>query len=357
MKSITVCIVLLISNLSTAQDVIDRFIRNQIEKQKIVSLSVGIVKNGEIIKKRGYGNANLEYGVAASENTVYKLGSVSKHMIAVAIMKLAEAGKLSLQDTVNKFFKDAPSHWDKITIRHLLNHTSGLQRESPAFEPMVEKPDTLLIKAAYKDTLAFPTGTKWQYCNLSYFILADIIRQVNGQSFTTYMKDEIFVKNGLLDTQTTSAKSIIPNRADGYVNNNNAISNAEDFIALRPSGAFMSTINDMLKWEMLLQKNKILNGNSLQQMWSDKVKTPAVSSTGETIYYGYGWRMTRHLNKNVVFHTGVLPGFRSIFYRLPDENTAIVILTNSEPQDITIIAEGLADIIFTSPSKKESRKN
>ena len=97
---------------------------------------------------------------------------------------------------ITKFFKDAPSHWGKITIRHLLNHTSGLQRESPAFEAMVEKPDSVLIRAAYKDSLAFPTGTKWQYCNLSYFILADIIRQISGQPFATYMKEQIFIKNG-----------------------------------------------------------------------------------------------------------------------------------------------------------------
>ncbi len=348
MKSLFIGIALLISNISIAQDTIDKFIENQIGKHKLVGLSVGIVKNGKIVKAKGYGIANLEHGIKATENTVYKLGSVSKHMIAVAIMKLAEGGQLTLQDPVHKFFKDAPIHWHKITIRHLLNHTSGLQRESPAFEPMREKPDTVLIKAAYKDSLVFPTGTKWQYCNLSYFILADIIRQVSGKPFVVYMKDEIFTKNGLLNTQTTTVKTIIPNRADGYVSNNSTFSNAEDYVALRPSGAFISTINDMLKWEMLLQENKILTEKSLQQMWNDTVITTAKSANGAAIYYGYGWRTTRYLNKKIVFHSGVLPGFRAAFYRVPDEKTAIIILANAEPQDITIIAEGLADIVFSS---------
>jgi CubicO group peptidase (beta-lactamase class C family) len=346
MKSFFIGIALLFANLSIAQDAIDIFLQNQMEKQKLVGLSVGIIKNSTIVKAKGYGFANLEHGVAASENTVYKLGSVSKHMIAVAIMKLAEGGQLSVQDPIHKFFKDAPSHWKAITIRHLLNHTSGLQRESPAFEAMLEKPDSVLIRAAYKDTLAFPTGTKWQYCNLSYFMLADIIRQVSGQSFAAYMKNEIFMKNGLLNTQTTSAKTLIPNRADGYVNNNGTILNSEDYIALRPSGGFLSTINDMLKWEMLLEQNKILTEASLQQMCNSTVKTTSVNANGEANYYGYGLILSRYLDKNVVFHTGVLNSFRAVFYRFPDEKTAIIILTNTATPDIKAIAEGVADIIF-----------
>jgi CubicO group peptidase (beta-lactamase class C family) len=348
MKWFLVCISVLVSSLSVAQDAIDKYIQTQIEKEKMVGLSVGIIKNGQIVKAKGYGKANVELGVAASENTVYKLASASKQFIATAIMKMVEDRKLSLQDPVSKFFKDAPTHWSKITVRHLLNHTSGLQRESPAFEEMVEKPDSVLIKAAYKDSLAFPTGTKWQYCNLGYFMLADIIRLTSGQPFARYMQDEIFMKHGLLNTQTTSVKSIIPNRADGYVTTKGTLFNAEDYVALRPSGAFVSTINDMLKWELLLQQNKILKESSMTQMSSDKVNTPAVSTNGEIIYYGYGWRMTRYLNKDIVFHTGVLPGFRTIFYRIPGEKTAIIILANSELPDIVKTAEGLGDVIFAN---------
>ncbi len=348
MKSFLVCVAVLISNLSIAQDSVDKYIQTQMEKEKIVGLSVGIIKNGEIVKIKGYGKANLEHNIAASENTVYKLASVSKQFIATAIMKMVEDRKISLQDPVSKFFKDAPSHWSKITVRHLLNHTSGLQRESPAFEEMVVKPDSVLIKAAYKDSLAFPTGAKWQYCNLGYFMLADIIRLTSGQPFAKYMRDEIFIKHGLLNTQTTSVKTIIPNRADGYVNNSNTLLNAEDYVALRPSGAFVSTINDMLKREMVLQQNKILKESTLKQMSSDKEKTPTVRANGEIIYYGYGWRVTRYLNNNIVFHTGVLPGFRTIFYRIPGEKTAIIILANSELPDIVKTAEGLADIIVAN---------
>ncbi|MCE2994042.1 MAG: serine hydrolase domain-containing protein [Cyclobacteriaceae bacterium] len=351
MKLFLVCIAILISNRATAQDAIDKYILAQMEKEKMVGLSVGVIKNGQIVKAKGYGKANVELGVAASENTVYKLASVSKQIIATAIMKMVEERKISLQDPISKFFKDAPGHWNKITVRHLLNHTSGLQRESPAFEAMAEKPDSVLIKEAYKDSLAFPTGTKWQYCNLGYFMLADIIRIKTGQPFASYMREEIFVKHGLSNTQTTSVKSIIPNRADGYVTTKGTLFNAEDYIALRPSGAFVSTITDLLKWEKLLQQNKILTESSLNQMWNDKVTTPAVSGNGEVIYYGYGWRIARYLNKDVVFHTGVLPGFRAIFYRIPAEKTTIIILANSELQDIIKTAEGLAELSLANLEK------
>ncbi|WP_282457165.1 serine hydrolase domain-containing protein [Chitinophaga sedimenti] len=126
--------------------------------------------------------------------------------------------------------------------------------------------DSLLIRAAYKDTLVFATGTKFQYCNLGYFMLADIIRQVTTGSFPDYMKKEVFEKNGLTRTQVTSLSDIIYGRAGGYVRIGDTVTNAVNYVALRPSGAFLSTIDDMLKWEMAMQKDKA----QWQQMWQDR---------------------------------------------------------------------------------------
>lgn len=349
MKSLISFSFLLISTFVNAQpDSIDRFIDKQIKEQRIVGLSIGIIKDGKLMKAKGYGFANLEHNVPATENTVYKLASVSKQMVATGIMKLVQEGKLSLTDRVTKFFKDAPTTWDKITIRHLLNHTSGLRRESPAFLEMTMQPDSFLIRAAYKDTLVFATGTNWQYCNLGYFILADIIRQVSGESFSKYM-NAIFYQHGLLNTQTTSLDVIVPNRADGYVRlGGDTILNAENNIALRPSGAFLSTITDVMKWEMLIQTNKILLKENWQQMWKDIVKSSKTSftNTDSPPDYGYGWSVTTYKNRKLVFHTGSMEGFRSIYCRFPNDKTAIVILTNSELTNAILIAQGVADILF-----------
>ncbi|MCU0341077.1 MAG: beta-lactamase family protein [Spirosomaceae bacterium] len=143
---------MLISQFGHAQaDAIDTFLQDQMAKQNIVGLSVGIIKKGKIVKAKGYGYANLENSMPASENTVYKLAPVSKHIIATAIMQFVQEGRLALNDPVGKFFRDTPPHWKEITIKHLLNHTSGLQRESPTFEQMVQKPDSILIKASYSE--------------------------------------------------------------------------------------------------------------------------------------------------------------------------------------------------------------
>lgn len=343
-----VCMLLLLpAGLYAQKDRIDTFIENSMARQRIVGVAVGVVKNGKVVKTKGYGYSNLEFNTPVTTTTVFKLGSVSKHIIAVAIMKFIQEGKLHLDDPVSKFYPDAPSHWSKITIRHLLNHTSGLIRESPAFDAMATQPDSLLIRAAYKDSLVFPTGSKWQYCNLGYFMLADIIRQVDGRSFPDYMKKEIFEKNGLSATRITSLSDVVHERAGGYVRSGgDTVVNALNYVALRPSGAFMSTIEDMMKWEMLIQSGKILSKEGWPGMWKDLSKTNTTDTSSTAVLYGYGWYVTSYKNKKVVFHGGTLPGFRAMYYRLPEERTAIVVLTNSEPTNPMSIAQGVVDILL-----------
>lgn len=339
----TICFLLLFISLGVnaqKQDEIDRFIMKQLSDQKITAINIGIIENGRITRVKGYGLANVEQKIPAAENTVYKIGSLSKQMVAAGIMTLIQAGKISLTDTITKFFKDAPATWNNITIRHLLNHTSGLERESPAFNALIIQSDSVVIRAAYKDPLVFATGTKWQYCNLGYFMLADIIRQVSGKSFPQFMKEEIFSKYRLTNTQTTSTTVIIPNKANGYVLAAGMPSKATDFIALRPSGAFISTIPDMLKWEMLMQQGKLLSKQNWQKMWTDVVESDAAE------HYGYGWRVTTYKNRPMVYHGGSLPGFKSTYYRFPDDRTAFIILTNSDHANPTIIAKGIAEILF-----------
>lgn len=338
---------LLMIKTSAQKDAIDAFIQKQMQQQKITGLTIGIVKNGRTFMSKGYGFANLEYKIPASDNTVFKLASISKHMVATGIMLLAQEGKLKLTDSITKYFPDAPAAWNAITIRHLLNHTSGLPRESPAFQSMRIQPDSLVIRGAYKSNLVYATGTSWQYCNLGYFMLADIIRQMSGRSFPEFMKEKIFHPYGLASMQTTTLNTIIPYRADGYVQRGgDTIENAENNIALRPSGAFISTMNDLLKWEMLMQQNKLLTTTNWLQMRTDTVPTTYPNMDDAKVYYGYGWNVTRLLNRTFNYHGGSLPGFRNLYCRFPNEKTAIIILTNTEPVNAMPIAKGIAEILF-----------
>jgi len=325
---------------------IDKLVKKEMEKQHIFGLSLGIIKNGRLVMTRGYGLSNIEQGTPASAETVYKIGSVSKQMVAAAAMLMIQQGKLKLTDSLPMFFKGAPAAWNKITIRHLFNHTSGLPRDAPGLDNMKEQSDSISIRSAYTSKLLFEPGTDWKYCNLGYFMLADIIRQLSGETFPDFMQKEIFNKYKLLDTRTTSTSAIVKNRAAGYVYKNaDSIYNAKDYIALRPSGAFLSSVSDLAKWEMLMQNNDMLHKENWDKMWNDTVPTSKASQT-PTGYYGYGWDVSEYKNLKVVHHNGTLPGFTSSYFRFVESKSAIIILTNADNAYPKTIVLGIADLIL-----------
>lgn len=326
--------------------VVDSLVKKEMGKQHILGLSLSIIKNGKLLMAKGYGLANIENNISASKETVYKIGSVSKQMVATAIMLLVQEGKLKLTDSLPKFFREAPASWNKITVRHLLNHTSGLPRDSPVLDNMKKQPDSILIKGSYKSKLLFEPGTNWKYCNLGYFMLADIIRQLSGETFEEFMQKEIFNKYNLLNTRTTSVEEIVKNRADGYVfKSSDSIYNAKDYLTLRPSGAFLSSVSDLAKWEMLIQNSQIICKENWDIMWNDKVKTS--NSGQEPIeYYGYGWDVSEYKKLRVVHHDGTLPGFTSSYFRFIDSKSAIIVLTNADNAYPKNIVLAIADLMF-----------
>src|SRR6187399_761226 len=177
MKSKMIVLFLLVRVLVFAQtDSTDLIVQKMMKEQKIAGLSLAVIKNGKPVVNKGFGLANVELNVPVTSETVIRLGSVSKQFFTTAIMKLMEEGKLSIEDPVHKFFPDAPETWRPIKIKNLMSHTSGLQRESPAYNNFKIQPDIDIIKAAYNLPLVFKTGEKYQYCNLAYFMLAEIIK-------------------------------------------------------------------------------------------------------------------------------------------------------------------------------------
>ena len=195
---------LFLPSLSFAQiDSTDIIVRQMMEKQKIVGLSLAVIKNGQPVANKGYGLANVELNVPVTSETVIRLGSVSKQFFTTAIMKLMEEGKLSIEDPVHKFFPDAPETWRPIKIKNLMSHTSGLQREGPAYDNFKIQPDIDIIKSAYNLPLVFKTGEKYQYCNLAYFMLAEIIKQVSGMPWQDYIHDKLFVPAGMNNSYLT----------------------------------------------------------------------------------------------------------------------------------------------------------
>lgn len=336
-----------LSFASTQTAVYDSIIVKHQRQQRLVGVSVGIIENGKIIYSKAHGIANLETQTPVTENSVFKIGSLSKQFIATAIVKLAEERKLSLTDPVKKYFPDAPASWSAITIIHLLNHSSGLERESPAFDAMDNQPIDTLIKAAYGDTLIFPTGTSWQYCNLGYFMLADIIQQVTNQSFSTYMVQQVFTPSGLKNSKSTSLSELIPNRVAGYNSGyGGSWVNSINYVAIRPSGAFLSTLPDLLRWELNIQQQQFLNKKTWDSMWQPTVSTGGTQADGTKVYYGYGWNVSSFKKHHWVYHGGSLPGFRAMYYRFPDDKNAILILCNTDHANLTSLANELSEVWY-----------
>jgi len=339
-------VLLLLPAFSFAQkDSTDIIVKQLMEKQKIVGLSMAVIRDGRTIVNKGYGLANAELNVAVTPQTVIRLGSVSKQFFTTAIIKLMEEGKLDMEDSVHKFFPDAPETWRPIQIKHLMSHTSGLQREGPAYDNFKIQPDIDIIRSAYKLPLVFNTGEKYQYCNLAYFMLAEIIRQVSGMPWEDYIHDKLFVPAGMNNSYLTDFYTIIPNRANGYMHKKDTLINATAMYAIRPSGGFLSTSSDMIKWEKAIsEKNIILKKENWEKLWQPFIKTSDKATSKE--YYGFGWVIDEYNGHKLIWHGGSNTGFRSTYVRFPDDGLSIIILTNTDEANPRAIANALADHYF-----------
>lgn len=326
-------------------DSTDIIVQNIMKQQKIVGLSLAVIKKGEPIVNKGYGLANAELNVPASNETVFRLGSVSKQFFTTAILKLQEEGKLSIHDSVHRFFPDAPETWRPILVKHLMSHTSGLKRESPIYDNFKMTSDLDLIKAAYTLPLDFKTGEKYQYCNLAYYMLAQIITQVSGQHWGKYIEEKLFAPAGMNNSRMTDFYPIIPNRASGYMHKGDTLLNATAMFAIRPSGGFYSTSTDMIKWDRVLAEKKIiLKKESWEMLWEPFIKTSTDEKSKS--YYGFGWMIDEFGGHKFVGHGGANIGFRSYYTRFINDGLSIIIITNTDEANPVAITKALADYYF-----------
>ena len=214
-KRLVAVLLLLTLPAAALADPVDDFVRKQMAAARVPGLSLAVISDGTVVKVAGYGFADLEKSIPAQPDTVYKIGSVSKQFIATGIMLLVQDGRLNLDDPIARYLKDTPPSWSPITIRHALTHTAGLVRESPSFAPTRIQSDADLIAAAYPLPLRFQPGQKWEYSNVGYFILADIIRVVSGRPWTDFLRENVFAPVEMPWTWPTNTTHTIPKRAVG----------------------------------------------------------------------------------------------------------------------------------------------
>jgi D-alanyl-D-alanine carboxypeptidase len=334
--SFVAVVLLLAATLAAQADKVDDYIRAEMKQQRIPGLSLAVVKDGTIIKAQGYGVSNIKLATPVTPATVFKIGSVSKQFIATGIMLLMQDGRLRLDDPISRFLEGTPEAWKAITIRHLLTHTAGLIREAPGFAPFKIQSDADVIRTAYPVALRFAPGEKWEYSNTGYFALAEIIRKVAGMPWQDYLREKVFRPAGMNATHPTDTKVGLPSRASGY-SDNDLLKDADDWPALRPSGAFLSSVMDLAKWDALLYREGVLSEATRRLMWS-----PVALNNGTSHPYGFGWELNPLNGRQRVHHGGGLPGFQSEFARYVADRLTVIVLINLDDADVEGIADGVA---------------
>jgi CubicO group peptidase (beta-lactamase class C family) len=285
--------------------------------------SVLVARDKEVIFSKGYGFADVEWDVANSPGTKFRLGSVTKQFTAASILLLEERGRLSVNDPVKKYMPDAPAAWDQITIMHLLTHTSGIPNftsfpDYPKLEPFAATPEQLVGRFRDK-ALEFEPGSKWNYSNSGFVLLTYLIEKIAGASYETFVRENIFTPLGMKDSGVDSNSAVIHRRASGYVYSKDHFENA-GFIHMsipQGAGALYSTTEDLLKWEQELFGGKLLKPASLEKM-----TTPFKSD------YAFGLQVTTTGGHKRIEHGGGIEGFNTDLTYYPDDKLTVVVLSN-----------------------------
>lgn len=332
-----------VSSASAQTDKVDEYVKAEMEQQRIPGLSLAVVRNGEVIKAKGYGLANVEHNVAATADTIYQSGSVGKQFTATLVMMLVEEGKMSLDDHISKYIADAPEIWKDITLRHLLTHTSGLSNK--LYDHISMRQDYTedeLVKQIAALPLDFQPGEKWSYSNPGYVMLGILVHKATGKFYGDLLRERIFGPLGMTTARVISEADIVPNRAAGYRLVEGELKNQEwvsPSLNTTADGALYFTVLDMAKWDAALSTEKLLKRASLDLMW-----TPAKLNDGKVERYGFGWGLGETRGHRVVQHGGGWQGFSTQITRYVDDKLTVVVLTNLAGASPQKIAKGVAGL-------------
>ncbi|HVR95712.1 MAG TPA: serine hydrolase domain-containing protein, partial [Thermoanaerobaculia bacterium] len=292
--------------------------------------AVLVVKDGDVLLRKGYGLANLELGVPVEPDMAFEIGSVTKQFTAAAILMLAERGQLRLDDDVTRHLPEFPTQGRKITIEHLLTHTSGIPSYTglPEWQGQSRQEATVdqLIGFFRDKPLEFEPGTRWAYNNSAYVLLGAIVEKLSGKTYEQFVEEEIFKPLGMKDSRYGSKSEVVARRASGYEGETGAYRNASYLSMTQPysAGALISTVDDLAAWDRALTGETLLKKASLERMF-----TPVSLASGLSTRYAYGWSVFDFEGRRVIEHGGDINGYASYLLRIPEERLVVVILSNN----------------------------
>jgi CubicO group peptidase (beta-lactamase class C family) len=331
--------------LSTAQklsasDSIDVFLQTQMQKRHIPALQIAVVRGGKIIKNATYGTANLENKVPATAETVFSINSITKAFVGVAIMQLAEAGKLKITDSLSTYLDSLPASWHKLTLQQVLTHTSGLPDIMDADEQVMgHGVEAAALESIKTLPLEFKAGEKFRYNQTGYVLLGKIITKLSGMHFTKFIEEQQFKAAGMKLTRFGDSYDVIPNYAGAYTltkqvgdrfvrNNTPGVSYMQFPVFFRTAAGIQSTATDMANWIIALKAGELLKKKeSIEALW-----TPATLNNGKiggfnqlTNGYALGWPTVTRAEHPAV---GPVGGGRSALFVYLKDDLSIVVLTN-----------------------------
>jgi D-alanyl-D-alanine carboxypeptidase len=338
--------------LAAQEQEVDAFMSAQLEARGIPGASVAVVRDSEVVLARGYGMANVEQGTPATENTVYQLASVTKQFTATAIMMLVEDGRLSLDSRLTDILDGVPQGWSDVTVRHLLNHTSGIKSYTsvPGFADDRDRhfAHEEVIALVADSPREFAAGQGWNYNNTGYFLLGMIIQNVSGIDYDSFLQKRIFGPLGMTSTRLNDSAAIIPGLAQGYDRRDGSIHAAPSVSPTQPfsAGALVSTVLDLARWDAALYTERLLPSEVLERMWR-----PTTLNGGQTHDYGFGWEVSEYRTRRRAAHGGGIPGFNTYVARYPDDRTTVIVLTNLQGGGAELLANAVAT--FYIPALRE----
>jgi CubicO group peptidase (beta-lactamase class C family) len=311
---------------------IEAYLKGRMEKRRIPGLQVAVVRGGKIVMLGAYGTANIQNEVPVTERTVFSINSATKTFTGVAIMQLAEEGKLDVSAPISRYLDGLPDKWQSITVRQLLTHVSGLPdildfSTGGTGRLLGDGSDESAFAAVQKLPMDFPTGERYRYNQTNYVLLGKIIDKLNGKPFAEFIRERQFVAAGMTSAVIGDSRDVVPGRAQSYryyktADGKDVIGNAwDDFPQfLRTAGGINATAEDIARWIIALESGKLLKKENLATLW-----TPGVFNNGSPTPWALGWPTISRPEHPAVAGIG---GRRSAFYVYPDDDLAVVILTN-----------------------------
>jgi CubicO group peptidase (beta-lactamase class C family) len=324
--------------------------------------SIGVVQHGELIYAKGFGLANVEYDIPNTPQTIFHMASVSKQFTAFTMVLLQDEGKLSLDDEVRTHIPELPDFGEKITIRHLIHHTSGLRDQWNLLAMAgwrlddVITVDHIMKLVGRQEALNFSPGERYLYCNTGYTLMAEIVRRVTGQSYGEWMQETVFEPLGMENTLFyEDHEQIVPNRAYSYHQSPDGLKKSVLSYANAGATSLFTTVEDMAKWAGNF-RNPVVGTPALMDMMAQR----GILNSGDTIDYAFGQIVIDYKGLQRIGHGGADAGYRTYFGRFPTTDYDVIVLSNLANGNPMGLAMQVSDILLadhiTEPADSPEEK-